>query len=61
MYESFLKIFWDEVFVVGYSVFSIRPLSLESEASLKFNFTSWYFYSLLKRVSRDHGNGFSGS
>ena len=40
MYESFLKIFWDEVFVVGYSVFSIRPLSLANEASLKFNFTS---------------------
>ena len=40
MYESFLKIFWDEVFVVGYSEFSIRPLSLANEASLKFDFTS---------------------
>ena len=40
MYESFLKIFWDEVFVVGHSVFSIQYsaviFSKRSEFEIQF-------------------------
>ena len=39
-----MKYLWLEI---QYSVFDIRPLSLENEASLKCNSGSEYFHSLL--------------
>ena len=55
MYESFLKIFWDEVFVVGHSVFSIQYsaviFSKRSEFEIQFYLIVllFKFYSSFKR------------
>ena len=62
MYESNLKIFWVEVFVVGYSVVSIRANVIfrkRSEFVIQFYLIVLSF--IFKRVSRDHGNSFSRS
>ena len=62
MYESNLKIFWVEVFVVGYSVVSIRAnVIFRKRSEFEIQFYPKVLSFTFKRVSRDHGNSFSRS
>ena len=62
MYESDLKIFWVEVFVVGYSVVSIRAnVIFRKRSEFEIQFYPIVLSFTFKRVSRDQGNSFSRS
>ena len=55
--------FWGEVFMVKYMVKTgqcdFRPLSVENEALLKCNFTSWEVLIFLKTRAKGHGDSSS--
>ena len=62
MYESNLKIFWVEVFAVGYSVVSIRAnVMFRKRSEFEIQFYPIVLSFPFKRVSRDQGNSFSRS
>ena len=62
MYESNLKIFWVEVFAVGYSVVSIRAnVIFRKRSEFEIQLYPIVLSFTFKRVSRDQGNSFSRS